>query len=157
MNRDVIAQLHHRNSDQTHWFKTLLLIASFGVLGDCLVFSSLACVRRSERSPAVSVEGRFIVLGQNYLPELGRAYAAAWNDGAGRLEAGCSVASSLQQVSKSWEAGRIKLFDHLITPELSTIVPEGQSGPQAPYSRRVAMARAWRALAIGLETAAKRH
>jgi hypothetical protein len=120
------------------------------------VFSSVGCMRRPDRSPTVSLEGRFIPLGQSYLPELGRVYAAAWNEGAGCLEAGHSLASSLQRVSRSWEAGRIQLFDRLITPELSTIVPEGQTGPQTGSAQRLAMARAWRALAIGLETAAKR-
>jgi hypothetical protein len=156
MNRDMSTRIQNRNSDQCYWCKTLLLIAISSGLGGWLVFSSLACMRRSDRAPAVSLEGRFMILGQSYLPELGRAYAAAWNEGAGCLEAGQSLAASLQRVGKSWDAGRIQLFDRLITPELSKIVPEGQSGAQALCTQRLAMARAWRALAIGLETAAKR-
>jgi hypothetical protein len=121
------------------------------------VFSALACTGRRDSSPADSLEGRFILLGQSYLPELGHAYAAAWNEGASCLEAGSSLASSLQRVSRSWEAGRIQLFDRLITPELAKIVPEGQTGPQAGYTQRLAMARAWRAMASGLKTGPKRH
>ena len=56
---------------------------------------------------------RFIPLGKTYLPELGRVYAAAWNEGARALESGQPVAAALKSVDQSWDSGRVQLFDRL--------------------------------------------
>ena len=65
---------------------------------------------------------RFIPLGKTYLPELSRAYAAAWNEGAKALESGQPVTAALKSVRQSWDSGQVQLFDRLVTPEFSKFV-----------------------------------
>jgi hypothetical protein len=101
-------------------------------------------------APAPLVDDRFIPLGRAYLPELGKQYAAAWIEGAKALEAGQPVSSALKSVSQTWDHGRAELFDRLLTPELSKIVPDGQADAETKVVDRLALARAWRGLASGL-------
>jgi hypothetical protein len=96
------------------------------------------------------VDDRFVALGKAYLPELGKVYASAWTDGAGALEAGQPVDKALQAVSAAWDAGRVSLFDRLITPELVKIVPQGQADSAISPAQRAELARAWRGFASGL-------
>jgi hypothetical protein len=93
---------------------------------------------------------RFIPLGKTYLPELGRVYAAAWNEGARALESGQPVAAALKSVDQSWDSGRVQLFDRLVTPEFSKIVPENQPEGEAKPADLAALTRAWRGFALGL-------
>jgi hypothetical protein len=106
----------------------------------------------SDPAPAPLIDKRFIPLGRSYLPELGKQYSAAWNEGAKALESGQSVSSALKCVSQTWDHGRVELFDRLLTPELSKIVPEGQADTETKLVDRLALARAWRGLASGLGT-----
>lgn len=102
-----------------------------------------------------SRDDRFIRLGRAYPPELGRVYAAAWREGARRLDDGEPIASAIRAVHQAWEAGRIRLFDRVVTPEFAAIVPENPSGTLAGEgdADRKALAWAWREFAAGLEDA----
>jgi hypothetical protein len=140
--------------------KTVLLTAVSGALGAGLAVAVLALHGwlggdGSRPSPPPVLDVRFIPLGQTYLPELGRVYAGAWNEGAKALESGQSVASALKSVGQSWDSGRVQLFDRLITPEFSKIVPEGQAESESTPAGRLALARAWRGFAAGLSAPRK--
>jgi len=104
----------------------------------------------SSPTPVPAIDGRFVILGRVYLPELGRAYGTAWNEGARALESGQPVAAALKSVGRSWESSRVQLFDRLITPQLSKIVADGETEAQVTLADRMALARAWRGLASGL-------
>jgi hypothetical protein len=107
-------------------------------------------------APAVSsIDARFVPLGRAYVPALGRVYAAAWIDGARALEAGQPVDTALQTVSKSWDSRRAALFDRLVTPQFSRILPEGQANADSKPADKQALARAWRGFARGLDPQAK--
>jgi hypothetical protein len=100
--------------------------------------------------PEPVLDSRFVTLGKTYLPELGKAYATAWNEGAKSLEAGQPVAEALKSVSQSWDSGRVQLFDRLITPELAKIVADGKPESDVKADNRQALAKAWRGFAAGL-------
>jgi hypothetical protein len=138
--------------------KTILLIVLSGTAGAGLTVTAPSIIawlgggsHPSPPAPPV-FDARFIPLGKAYGPELGRAYAAAWNEGAKALEAGQPVAASLKTVSDAWDTARVQLFDKLVTPEFSKIIPEGQADADALLVNRMALARAWRGFAIGLST-----
>ncbi|MGC1719643.1 MAG: hypothetical protein WA746_11705 [Isosphaeraceae bacterium] len=76
----------------------------------------------SKPAPPPLLDVRFIPLGKTYLPELSRAYAAAWNEGAKALESGQPVTAALKSVRQSWDSGQVQLFDRLVTPEFSKFV-----------------------------------
>jgi hypothetical protein len=84
-------------------------------------------------------------------------YASAWYEGARKLEEGRTVEDAIAEVARSWEAGRVDLFDRLVTPEFAAIVPQGASHPPRleGVTDRRAMARAWRAFAAGLEATSR--
>ena len=135
--------------------QTVMLIAVSTALGAGLTSAAQALQMRlglitSSPAPIPAVDSRFITVGRAYLPELGRAYATAWNEGAKALESGQPVAAALKCVSQSWDSGRVQLFDRLIAPELFRIVADGQPESQVTTSSRQALARAWRGLASGL-------
>jgi hypothetical protein len=96
------------------------------------------------------IDARFTSLGHKYLPQLGQAYAKAWNEGAKSLEAGQPMVEALQTVSQVWNENRVHLFDQVIGPELTKIVPEGRPDPEISLADRLALARAWRGIAAGL-------
>jgi hypothetical protein len=98
---------------------------------------------------------RFTALGRNYLPVLGRAYAAAWLEGARALEAGAPVADALAAVGRSWDAGRTAAFDRWVSPQFDRLVPEGQDDALTAPADKQALARAWRAFARGLDPNAR--
>jgi hypothetical protein len=93
---------------------------------------------------------RFVALGKAYLPQLGLAYAAAWEDGVKQLEAGKDISAAIDAVAKSWSANRAQLYDHLLTPEFSKIVVESVKDSDVTPAERSAMVAAWRGLAVGL-------
>ena len=88
--------------------------------------------------------------GKAYLPQLGKAYAAAWEEGAKQLEAGQSITAALEAVSKTWSANRTQLYDHVFTPEFSRIVAESVKDADVTPAERAALAAAWRGLSLGL-------
>ena len=85
-----------------------------------------------------------------YLPQLGQAYAAAWEEGAKQLEAGRDISAAIDAVAKSWSANRTQLYDHVLTPEFSKIVVESVKDSDVTPAERSAMVAAWRGLAVGL-------
>jgi hypothetical protein len=144
------------NSRSQRWqyepsrLRTSFLFITCAILAVSLALSSGAC--RARRVGWVGLDGRFIPLGQNYLPELGRLYGKAWVEGAKRLESGQSVPTALTTVRSLWDAGRVQLFDRMITPEFARIVPESRAPSQYTFAERQALAKAWRGFAAGLET-----
>ncbi len=93
---------------------------------------------------------RFVALGEVYLPQLGKAYAAAWEEGARQLDAGKDVSEALDTVAKEWSINRIHLYDRLVTPQFSLVVPEGADDAKLGPGDRAALAAAWRGLSRGL-------
>lgn len=135
--------------------RTVLLIAVSAALGAGLTTAAPALeswLGRGDSRPAPqpALDSRFVTLGQAYLPELGRAYATAWNEGAKALEAGQPVAAALKGIGQSWDSGRVQLFDRLIASELAKIVADGQPESEVTTANRQALARAWRGFALGL-------
>ncbi len=121
--------------------------------GAGLVIAVLALTGRPGQpapQPGPPHDPRFVVLGQSYLPQLGKAYAAAWQEGAQQLEAGQSITSALDTVSKTWSSNRTQLYDHVFTPEFSRIVAESVKDSDVTPAERAALAAAWRGLALGL-------
>lgn len=96
------------------------------------------------------VDAHFISIGQTYRTELGKVYARAWEDGARNLESGAGAAAAIDGVAKSWDAGRVSLFESLVTPELVKIVPEGKADKDITAEDRSRLAAAWRGFAKGL-------
>lgn len=92
----------------------------------------------------------FVAVGRTYLPQLGRAYAGAWEDGAKTLDSGQSVHASLDVVARSWSSNRGALFDRSLAPLFASIVPESTADADVTPAQRAAMAAAWRGLARGL-------
>lgn len=108
-----------------------------------------------DATPTPAVDARFVTLGRDYLPIMGKAYAAAWVDGAKALEAGRPLPDALAAVKQSWEAGRTAAFDHWIGPEFGKLVPDGTADESAKPADKQALARAWRGLARGLDPQSK--
>jgi len=134
--------------------KTVLLVVCSGALGAGLVLGALAALGSLDSGASApvtpAVDDRFVALGKVYLPQLGKVYASAWTEGAGALESGQPLESSLQKVSAAWDAGRTGLFDRLITPEFAKILPQDQDESAMTPDRRARLARAWRGFAAGL-------
>jgi hypothetical protein len=141
--------------------KTILIIALSGAVGAGLTVAAPSIIAwigggAHPTPPAPpNFDERFIPLGRAYVPELGKAYATAWIEGAKALESGQPVAASLKTVSDSWDTSRVQLFDRLVTPEFAKIVPEGQADADALLVNRMALARAWRGFALGLSGSSK--
>src|SRR5690242_17172340 len=111
------------------WSRGSLSILATALLGAAAVMPAPAW-RRPADGPAYSTASpgdRFNRLGRAYLPELGKVYAAAWYEGARVLDEGRTVEDALAAVARSWEAGRIDLFDRRVTREFAAIVPQGAS------------------------------
>jgi hypothetical protein len=101
-------------------------------------------------SPGPPHDPRFVSVGRAYLPQLGLAYAGAWNEGAAQLESGKSISAALDVVSKSWSSRRAQLYDHVLTPQFSRIVAESVKDEDVTPQERAALAAAWRGLSLGL-------
>ena len=89
-------------------------------------------------------------VGRAYLPGLGKAYAAAWEEGAKGLDTGQPLSAAIAAVGKTWDANRTQLFDQMATPEFAKIIPESQKDADVTPQQRAAMAAAWRGFASGL-------
>jgi hypothetical protein len=100
--------------------------------------------------PAPPQDAHFVKVGRAYLPGLGKAYAAAWEEGAKGLEAGQPVSAAIAVVGKAWDVNRAQLFDRMATPEFARIIPESQKDADVTSQQRAAMAAAWRGFASGL-------
>jgi hypothetical protein len=147
----MYVHLNQRFPCLSHFWRTLLLVVVSGVVG-----AGARGRLPGNRGPIDPLapppaDARFIPLGKRYVPELGQAYAEAWNEGAKALDAGRPVAEALQTVSKVWDAGRVRLFNRLVTPEFSKVVAESKSAPEMSDADRAALARAWRGFAAGLK------
>lgn len=133
--------------------RTLVVVAVSGVLGGVLALlasARLATADKPAPNPAYSHDRRFVAIGRAYLPQLGKAYAAAWEQGAKKLEAGGGIAVSLDAVSQSWKSNRVQLYDRMLTPEFAKIVAENIKDEDLTTAERTAMAAAWRGLSLGL-------
>lgn len=90
-------------------------------------------------------------IGKAYPGHLGKAYAAAWEDGAKLLDSGQSVAMALDQVKTSWEANRGATFSKYVQPAFASIIPEGMDEKEILPGERQELAQAWREFAKGLK------
>ncbi|QEH38665.1 hypothetical protein OJF2_72710 [Aquisphaera giovannonii] len=135
--------------------KSLMLVAASVVATTGLTTWAMpAASRWLGRGAATTrtADPRFVALGRSYIPELGKAYSSAWDDGATALESGQAIGAALKVVSQSWEQGRTKLFDRLVTPELCKVVPDGKPEAELKDADKAAVARAWRGLAAGMKS-----
>jgi hypothetical protein len=130
--------------------RTLLTVALSSLLGGAVAISIITWLGRPAGPPLPPHDPNFVRVGRAYLPGLGKAYAAAWEEGAKSLEAGQPLSAAVASVGKAWEASRTQLFDQLATPEFAKIVPESQKDADVTPAQRAAMAAAWRGLALGL-------
>lgn len=131
--------------------RTLATVVFSGLVGGAVALGVAEWHARPAGPPAPPHNPQFEKIGREYLPGLGKAYAAAWEEGAKSLDAGQPLSASLAAVSKAWEANRVSLFDSSVAPELVRIVPESQKDADVTPAQRAAMAAAWRGLALGLE------
>jgi hypothetical protein len=133
--------------------RTLVTVGLSSALGAALamlVSARLAAPSKPVPNPGDSPNAQFVAIGKAYLPQLGKSYSAAWEEGAKQLEAGGGISAALGAVSKTWSANRTKLYDHMLTPEFSRIVPESVKDADLTPAERSAMAAAWRGLSLGL-------
>jgi hypothetical protein len=133
-------------------WRTLVTIAVSSALGGALALSVAGWLAgRSQPDPNQPPrDPHFVALGRAYLPRLGEAYGAAWEDGAKALDAGQPISAALDVVAKAWTANRTTLYDKAVTPELAKILPESVQDADVTPAERGAMAAAWRGLARGL-------
>jgi hypothetical protein len=134
--------------------RTLVTVLVSGVLGALVAFAVSVVVEAPKQpapQPGPPHDPRFATLGKTYLPQLGNAYAAAWDEGAKELDAGKGIAAALDVVSQKWTSSRTQLFDHVFTPEFSRIVAESVKDADVTPAERAALAAAWRGLSLGLQ------
>src|SRR5260370_401306 len=107
--------------------RTFLTVSLSSMVGAALTIGGLTWLRDPSgpaSTPQPAHDPRFVTLGKAYLPQLGKAYAAAWEEGAKQLDAGQGVAAALDAVSKTWLSNRSQLYDRVVTPEFSKIIAE---------------------------------
>jgi hypothetical protein len=126
-----------------------VLLSSLAGAGVALAVSAWLVVPYNP-GPSPPRDAKFVTIGNTYLPQLGKAYAAAWEEGAKQLEAGEGISAALDAVAKSWSSNRTQLYDHVLTPEFSRIVAESTKDADVTPNERSAMAAAWRGMAQGL-------
>ncbi len=132
---------------------TLATVAFSSLLGGVLAIGISTWLRSPVGPPPGPVpphDPQFVHLGRSYLPELGKAYATAWDEGAKGLETGQNLSSALSAVAKAWDANRIQLFDQIATPEFRKLIAETKKDADVTPQERAAMAAAWRGFALGL-------
>lgn len=100
--------------------------------------------------PASSSTDPIAATGHTYGTNLLKVYAAAWQDGARKLDGGATVEAGLATVAKSWTTGRGDLYDGALTPVFKTIVPEGTADGDVTPAQLKIMAAAFRSIAAGL-------
>ena len=133
--------------------RTVLTVFLSSLVGAALAIAVSARIEMPSKpapNPGPPHDPRFITVGKAFLPELGKAYAAAWAEGAKQLEAGQSITAALDTVSKTWSSNRAQLYDHVFTPEFSRIVAESTKDSDVMPAERAALAAAWRGLSLGL-------
>jgi hypothetical protein len=133
--------------------RTLVTVTLSSVLGGALAIGVAEWLRSAEGptgTPQSAHDRRFVSLARAYLPRLGKAYAAAWEQGAKALDSGQGISAALDTVAQTWTANRTEIYDKLLTPELAKIVPESVKDSDITPTERAAMAAAWRGLALGL-------
>ncbi len=130
--------------------RTLLTAAMSSLLGGAVAIGVTLWLGRPAGPPSPPYDPNFVRIGRAYLPGLGQAYAAAWNEGAKSLESGQPLSAAVATVAKTWEANRTQLLDRLATPEFTKIVPESQKDADVTPAQRAAMTAAWRGFAMGL-------
>jgi hypothetical protein len=138
--------------------KSLLLITATAVMTASLMSGAVPAALRwlgGGSGTVPQVDPRFVSIGRSYVPELGKAYSAAWDEGVKALESGESIGAALKVVGQSWEQGRTRLFDRLVTPELSKVVPDGKAEAEVNDADRKAVAGTWRGLAKGLKSSGR--
>jgi hypothetical protein len=128
----------------------LLTVAFSSLVGGAVAIGVSARLGGPSGPPAPPHDPQFVPLGRAYLPGLGKAYAAAWEEGAKGLEAGQPLSAALAAVGKAWDASRTQLFDRMATPEFAKIIPESRKDADITLQQRAAMAAAWRGFALGL-------
>jgi hypothetical protein len=130
--------------------RTLLTVALSSLLGGAVAIGAAAWLGRPAGPPAPPTDPNFVRIGRAYLPGLGKAYAAAWEEGAKALDSGQPFSTAFAAVGKTWDTNRTQLFDQMATPELAKILPESQKDADVTPQQRAAMAAAWRGFAAGL-------
>ena len=134
--------------------RTLLTVVLSSLLGGILAIGISTWLRSPggpRPTPIPPYDPHFVALGRAYLPELGKAYAAAWDEGAKGLEAGQDLSKGLDAVAKAWGTNRTKVFDQIATPEFRKVIAETKKDTDIAPQERAAMAAAWRGFAIGLK------
>ena len=134
--------------------RTLVTVTLSSVLGGAVVIGVSDWLPTSNDhpgSPQPPHDRRYVSLGRAYLPQLGKAYAAAWDQGAKALDSGQGISAALDTVAQTWTANRTEIYDKLLTPELAKIVPESVKDSDVTPAERAAMAAAWRGFALGLK------
>ncbi len=135
--------------------RTLVTVTLSSVLGGAVAIGvsgwlALQTPDSPTGSPQPSHDRQYVSLGRAYLPQLGKAYAAAWDQGAKALDSGQGISAALDTVAQTWTANRTEIYDKLLTPELAKIVPESVKDSDITPTERAAMAAAWRGFALGL-------
>jgi hypothetical protein len=136
--------------------RTLVTVTLSTVLGGAVAIGVSDWIRPSggptgsPQSRHAGIDRRYESLGRAYLPQLGKAYAAAWDQGAKALDSGQGISAALDTVAQTWTASRTEIYDKLLTPELAKIVSESVKDSDITPTERAAMAAAWRGLALGL-------
>ena len=128
------------------WALGLILVS--GLVVAIADYHSRPVLRTTPLSPAV--DARFVAIGHAYPQQLAKAYAAAWDQGAKQLDAGATVSAALDAVGKAWTSKRTELYDQVVTPALSAILPESTADADVTPAERAALAAAFRGLARGL-------
>ena len=133
---------------------TLFTIVLSGLFGAILAVGFSAWLWSPEGpspSPSPPHDPHFAKLGHTYLPELGKAYAKAWEDGAKVLDAGQNLTTALNTVAEAWSTNRTQIFDKIVTPEFGKVIAESKKDADITPLERSAIAAAWRGFAIGLK------
>src|SRR5262245_42411750 len=92
--------------------RALLTAALSSFLGGAVATGYTSWIRHPggpPLGPHSPYDPHFIPIGRAYLPELGKAYAVAWDEGAESLDAGQDFSSALGVVAKVWEMKRVGL------------------------------------------------
>jgi hypothetical protein len=133
-------------------WRTLLTVTLSSVLGGAVAIGVSDWLQppTPQGSPQPPHDRRYVSLGRAYLPQLGKAYAAAWDQGAKALDSGEGISAALDTVAQNWTANRTAIYDKLLTPELAKIVPESVKDSDVTPAERAALAAAWRGFALGL-------
>ena len=134
--------------------RAVVTVLVSGLAGAVLAVAVSVLVKMPDKpapKPGPPHDPRFVVLGKGYLPQLGKAYALAWDEGAKELDAGKGISAALDVVSQKWTSSRTQVFDHVLTPEFSRIVAESVKDADVTPAERAALAAAWRGLSLGLQ------